>query len=65
MLLIVASERAIGERKIKANEIADRIAKDLSLRGGGKPHMAQMGLSRAEDFDRVKSFVRGFLENLG
>jgi len=65
MLLIVASERAIGERKIKANEIADRIAKDLSLRGGGKPHMAQMGLSRAEDFDRVKSFVRGFLEDLG
>jgi alanyl-tRNA synthetase len=65
MLLIVVSERAIAERKIKANELADGIAKTLSLRGGGKPHMAQMGLGRAEDFERVKKYVREVLENLG
>ncbi len=65
MLLIVVSDRAISEKKLKANELADRIAKSFSLRGGGKPHMAQMGLARADDFERVKSFVREVLENLG
>jgi alanyl-tRNA synthetase len=64
MLLIVASDRAIAERRIKASEIAERIGQELSLRGGGKPHMAQMGLARGEDFDRVKSFVRGLLGDL-
>jgi alanyl-tRNA synthetase len=65
MLLIVVSDRAIGEKSIKANELAEKIGKELSLRGGGKPHMAQMGLARVEDFDRVKSFVKGLLEDLG
>jgi alanyl-tRNA synthetase len=65
MLLIVVSDRAISEKKLKANELADRIAKSFSLRGGGKPHMAQMGLARADDFERVKAFVREVLENLG
>jgi alanyl-tRNA synthetase len=64
MLLIVASDRAISERRVKANELADRIAKNFSLRGGGKPHMAQMGLARAEDFERVRAFVREVLEGL-
>jgi alanyl-tRNA synthetase len=64
MLLIVASDRAISEKKLKANELADRIAKSFSLRGGGKPHMAQMGLARSEDFDKVKTFVRDVLESL-
>jgi alanyl-tRNA synthetase len=65
MLLIVVSDRAISEKNLKANELADRIAKIFALRGGGKPHMAQMGLSRPDDFERVKAFVREFLENLG
>jgi alanyl-tRNA synthetase len=65
MLLIVVSDRAIGERYIKASELAEKIGQELSLRGGGKPHMAQMGLARGEDFDRVKSFVKGLLNDLG
>jgi alanyl-tRNA synthetase len=65
MLLIVASDRAVREKNIRANDLAAKIGEELSLRGGGKPHMAQMGLARAEDFDRVRSFVRGLLEDLG
>jgi len=65
MLLIVASDRAISEKSIKANDLAERIAKSFSLRGGGKPHMAQMGLVRAEDFESVKAFVREVLRDLG
>jgi len=65
MLLIVVSDRAIAERRIKASELAEKIGQELSLRGGGKPHMAQMGLARGEDFDRVKSFVKGLLSDLG
>jgi alanyl-tRNA synthetase len=65
MLLIVASDRAMSERNIRANDLAAKIGRELSLRGGGKPHMAQMGLAKAQDFDRARSFVRGLLEDLG
>jgi len=65
MLLIAVSDRAIAERRVKASELVERIGRELSLRGGGKPHMAQMGLERGEDFDRVKSFVKGLLGDLG
>jgi alanyl-tRNA synthetase len=65
MLLIVASDRAVSEKRIKANELAAKIGEALSLRGGGKPHMAQMGLEKKEDFDRVKSLVRSILERQG
>jgi alanyl-tRNA synthetase len=64
MLLVVASDRAISQKNIKANELAAKIGEALSLRGGGKPHMAQMGLEKTEDFDRVKSFVKKLLEGL-
>jgi alanyl-tRNA synthetase len=64
MLLIAVSDRAIAERRVKASELAEKIGRELSLRGGGKPHMAQMGLERGEDFDRVKSFVKGLLGDL-
>ena len=62
MLLIVVSDRAISQKNIKANDLAATIGRELSLRGGGKPHMAQMGLEKTEDFDKVKSLVRKILE---
>jgi alanyl-tRNA synthetase len=62
--LIVASDRAIRERAIAANEIARRIAEGLGHRGGGKPHMAQVGLPDAASFARVTEFVRKTLETL-
>jgi alanyl-tRNA synthetase len=62
MLLIVASDRAISQKNIRANDLVARIGKALSLRGGGKAHMAQMGLEKTQDFEEVKSFVRRFLE---
>ncbi len=65
MLLVVVSDRAVSQKNIKANDLAAKIGKELSLRGGGKPHMAQMGLERTEDFDVVKSFVRKLLEGPG
>ena len=65
MLLIVASDRVIKEKGVKANELAVKIGETLSLRGGGKAHMAQMGVAGADDFEKVKSLVRGLLENVG
>jgi len=62
--LIVASDRAIRERAIAANEIARRIAEGLGHRGGGKAHMAQVGLPDAASFARVTEFVRQTLETL-
>ncbi len=65
MLLIVVSDRAIKEKNLKANELAAKIGEALSLRGGGKDHMAQMGLAKAGDFDKVTSLVKDVLANLG
>ena len=65
MLLIVVSDRAIKEKNLKANELAVNIGEALSLRGGGKAHMAQMGLAKAEDFGKVTSLVKDVLKNLG
>ena len=65
MLLIVASDRAIKEKGVKANEFASKIGTELSLRGGGKPHMAQMGITGTDDFERVKSVVKRLLEGAG
>ena len=65
MLLIVVSDRAIKEKNLQANELAAKIGEALSLRGGGKAHMAQMGLAKAEDFGKVTSLVKDVLNNLG
>ncbi|UCG51213.1 MAG: alanine--tRNA ligase [Candidatus Latescibacterota bacterium] len=65
IVLIVASDRLQKEKKLKANEIAARVGKEFSLRGGGKPHMAQMGIAKIEDFERIKAYVKGLLEDIG
>ncbi|MDH3197056.1 MAG: alanine--tRNA ligase [Candidatus Krumholzibacteria bacterium] len=62
--LIVASDRAIRERAIAADEIARRIAESLGHRGGGRPHMAQVGLPDVASFARVTEFVRKTLATL-
>jgi alanyl-tRNA synthetase len=61
MLLIIASDRVIKEKGVKANELAVKIGEALSLRGGGKAHMAQMGLGTAAEFEKVKGLVRDLL----
>jgi len=63
VVLIVASDSLITERSITATDITKRIAEELSYRGGGKPHMAQVGLPTLSEFDRVRDFVRGVIEN--
>jgi alanyl-tRNA synthetase len=65
MLLIVVSDRAIAEKRVEASDLAEKIGRAFSLRGGGKPHMAQLGLAKGEDFDRVKSFVKELMGGVG
>ncbi len=60
--LIVSSDSAIKERGIKADDLARRVAAELGFKGGGKPHMAQFGISSASDFDRVRAVVQRALE---
>jgi alanyl-tRNA synthetase len=62
MCLLVASDSAIKERGVKADELARKLAAALGLRGGGKPHMAQFGIPNMTDFNRVRDFVRQTLE---
>jgi alanyl-tRNA synthetase len=62
--LVVASDRLIAERSVKATDITSRITASLSYRGGGKPHMAQFGIPDASEFARIESFVRSALEEL-
>ncbi len=44
VVLIVASDSLIKEKSLTAVDITKRIAAELSWRGGGKPHMAQVGI---------------------
>jgi alanyl-tRNA synthetase len=62
--LVVASDRLIAERSVKATDITDRVARELSYRGGGKPHMAQFGIPNAGEFNKIEEFVRAVLESL-
>jgi alanyl-tRNA synthetase len=62
MCLLVASDSAIKERGVKADELAKKLSTALGLRGGGKPHMAQFGIPNSADFNRVRDFVRQSLE---
>jgi alanyl-tRNA synthetase len=63
MCLLVASDSAIKERGIKADELAKQVATALGFRGGGKPHMAQFGIPNVADFNRVRDFIRQTLES--
>jgi alanyl-tRNA synthetase len=58
VVLIVASDRLIEEKSMTAAGIAKKIASELSWRGGGKPHMAQVGIPHANDFRKLSDFVR-------
>ncbi len=62
MCLLVASDSAIKERGVKADELAKQVGAALGFRGGGKPHMAQFGIPSADDFNRVRDFIRQTLE---
>ena len=62
MCLLVASDSAIKERGVRADELAKKLSAALGLRGGGKPHMAQFGLPDIADFERVRDFIRQALE---
>jgi alanyl-tRNA synthetase len=62
VVLIVASDRLIKEKSITAVGFTKRIAETLSYRGGGKPHMAQVGLPDMNAFRVVQDFVRAELE---
>jgi len=33
----------------------------MSLRGGGKPHMAQAGLREADEFGKIEKLVKDFI----
>jgi len=65
ILLIVVSDRLIEDGGIKANELAASIGKAFSFRGGGKPHMAQMGLGNSADLSKVKDFLKEKLATAG
>jgi len=63
--LVVVSDRARSELGLSAGEIVRRIGEELGLRGGGRPHMAQLGLTDRGDFDRVVASVERYLEEKG
>lgn len=60
--LVVVSDRAQREHGITAREIVGRVRDQLGWRGGGKNHMAQMGLPDKQDFGVLRDFVKGELE---
>ena len=62
IVLIVASDALIKERSVTATDVARRIAEVLSYRGGGKPHMAQVGIPDMKAFKDIEEFVRAELE---
>ena len=62
MCLLVASDSAIKERGIRADELAKQVGAALGYRGGGKPHMAQFGIPDVGEFNRVRDFIRKTLE---
>ena len=63
VVLIVASDRLIKEKGVTASDVARRIASELSFRGGGKPHMAQIGMPSAADVDAVVAVARSIVES--
>jgi len=63
VVLIVASDQLIGDKSITAVGLTKRIAEELGYRGGGKPHMAQVGIPDQKAFDRIREFVKKELES--
>jgi alanyl-tRNA synthetase len=61
IVLIVVSDAAVA-KGVKAGEIARGLAEKFSFKGGGKDHMAQLGVPRTSDFANVVSFVKSWLE---
>ncbi|MEE9268942.1 MAG: alanine--tRNA ligase [Candidatus Krumholzibacteria bacterium] len=61
IVLIVASDRLVKEKEITANRLARLIGAEFSLRGGGKDHMAQLGVRGPDEFDPIVSFVQSWL----
>jgi alanyl-tRNA synthetase len=64
IVLVVVSDDLIRTRQVRANDIARRLAEEYSLRGGGKDHLAQLGINDKSDFKGIVSFVRSWLEGL-
>jgi alanyl-tRNA synthetase len=64
MCLLVVGDSAIKERGLRADDLVKRVAAQLGLRGGGKPHMAQFGIANASDFSRVRDFLKETLESI-
>jgi alanyl-tRNA synthetase len=63
VVLVVASDRLIKEKSLTAVDVARRIAEELSFRGGGKPHMAQVGIPDMNAFKSIEEFVRAELKS--
>jgi alanyl-tRNA synthetase len=64
VVLVVVSDDLIKTRQIKANDIARRLADEFSIRGGGKDHLAQLGINDISDFEKIVSSVKSWLEGL-
>ena len=62
VVLIVASDKLIADKSITAVDITKRIAKELGFRGGGKPHMAQVGIPDLNAFESLRKFVLSELD---
>lgn len=62
ILLVVVSDDLIESGTVNANVLVQRLRERLSLRGGGKPHMAQVGLESTGEFDSVQSIVKQYLD---
>ena len=61
IMLILVTENVIRERAVKANELASKIGESFSLRGGGKPHLSQLGLGTRQDFKKIQKFLKKIL----
>ena len=64
VVLVVASDRLMKEKSITANDLVKRIGEALPFRGGGKPHMAQVGIPSENDFDKIQEFIKATIESL-
>jgi alanyl-tRNA synthetase len=62
--LLIASDRVIKEKSVTAGDLAKRVSAELGFRGGGKPHMAQIGLPNMSEFSRLRDFVKASLESM-
>lgn len=61
VVLIIVSDSLLEEGTFAANSIATSAGEKFSFRGGGKKHMAQLGVTQGEDFENIVDFVRGML----